>query len=175
MTRVAIVARPIELAAYQAYGELVRAGAGDSEGEAANLGTARRYGALSSLENMRGESARPNVSVFRSTPWHGDQFNVTMLEKHPLSTQLFVPMNARRYLVVVAEGASVPDLATLRAFVVDGKTGITYRPGVWHHPIVALDQEIDFVSLVWEVGGDGDCVEWPASAQITVDFVPKGD
>ena len=67
-------------------------------------------------------------------------------------------MNAARYLVVVARGGDAPDLATLAAFVASGTQGVSYLPGVWHHPMIALDHEIDFTCLAWEDGTAGDCV-----------------
>jgi ureidoglycolate lyase len=84
-------------------------------------------------------------------------FTVRTLEKHPLSTQLFVPLGAERYVVVVALGDAAPDLSTLSAFLASGKQGITYHPGVWHHTLMALDQPTDFSCLVWEDGGRDDC------------------
>jgi ureidoglycolate lyase len=67
-------------------------------------------------------------------------------------------MNAERYLVLVALGADRPDLATLAAFVATGAQGVSYRPGVWHHPMIALDDAIDFTCFVFEDGSAGDCV-----------------
>ena len=86
-------------------------------------------------------------------------FRLALLEKHPGSTQVFIPMNARRYLVAVALGDEAPDLATLRVFSATGKQGISYRPGVWHHPLFNLDEEADFTCLVFEDDTPGDCVE----------------
>ena len=98
-----------------------------------------------------------NVSVFRCAPRTRWPLAVELLEKHPESTQVFVPMNARRYLAVVALGGDRPDLATLAAFVATGAQGISYHAGVWHHPMIALDSEVDFTCLVWEDGSPGDC------------------
>ena len=86
-----------------------------------------------------------------------------MLEKHPGSTQAFVPMSTGRYLVIVAEALgdqNAPDLSTLRAFLVEGARGIAYHPGTWHHPMIALEQPLDFTCLVYEDGSSGDCVEF---------------
>jgi ureidoglycolate lyase len=67
-------------------------------------------------------------------------------------------MNASRYIALVALGGERPDLATLAAFVAEGPQGISYAPGVWHHPMLALDVETDFVVFVHEDGTDVDCV-----------------
>jgi ureidoglycolate lyase len=126
-------------------------------GKSANQGTARRFDHLASLENLRPGRATLNVAVFRCAPRPPPPLAVGLLEKHPASTQIFIPMNARRYLVIVALGGALPDLSTLAAFVATGAQGISYFPGVWHHPMIALDGEIDFTCLIWEDGSEDDC------------------
>ena len=93
------------------------------------------------------------------------------LERHPASTQLFAPLGGGRYLLVVAAGEDAPDLDTLAAFVVEGAVAITYRPGIWHHPMVALDAALDFVNVLAVDGSDGDCDERaydPPCARVTL-------
>lgn len=154
-----IVARPLTPDAYAPYGEVIAASPRGEPGKPANQGTARRYDRVASIENLRPSGATLNVSVFRCAPRQASPLRVELLEKHPGSTQVFIPMNARRYLVVVARGDARPDLSTLAAFVASGAQGISYFPGVWHHPMIALDGSIDFTCLVWEDGSEGDCVE----------------
>lgn len=45
----------------------------------------------------------------------------------------------------------------MKAFVASGNQGITYHPGIWHHPMVTLDVLTDFTCIVYENGTDGDC------------------
>lgn len=143
---------------YAAYGEIVRAG--DAErARSANHGTAAAWDALATLVNARGAAARATASLFRCAPHEGGALPVRWLERHPDSTQMFVPMRAARYLVVVARGDGAPDLGTLAAFVVEGAQAITYAPGVWHHPMVALDAEADFVNVLFVDGSARDCDE----------------
>lgn len=146
---------PLEREAYAPFGDVIAAKPGF---RSANQGTAQKSEHLAELVDRRG--ARPNLSVFRCAP-REVPFEVKLLEKHGASTQLFVPMNATRYLVIVALGDDAPDLSTVRAFVATGLQGITYRPGVWHHPMVALDRETDFFCLVHEDGTEADCTEFP--------------
>jgi len=152
-----LTAVPLEREAYAPFGDVIAAKPGF---RSANQGTAQKSEHLAELVDRRG--ARPNLSVFRCAP-REVPFEVGLLEKHGASTQVFVPMNATRYLVIVALGSDEPDLATLRAFVASGVQGITYRPGVWHHPMVALDRETDFFCLVYEDGTEADCTEFPLS------------
>jgi ureidoglycolate lyase len=126
-------------------------------GTSANQGTARKFAHLAALDDLRPGRAALDVSVFRCAPRPDAPFAVELLERHPASTQVFVPMNAERYLVIVALGGERPDLGSLRAFVASGTQGVSYRPGVWHHPMIALDRTIDFACFVWEDGSEGDC------------------
>ena len=112
-------------------------------------------------------SATLNVALFRCAP-RAMPTEIAMLEKHPWTTQVFVPMGATRYLVIVALGGDAPDLGTLAAFVATGRQGVSYHPGVWHHPMIALDDETDFVCLVHEDGSLGDCVEHALPSPIAV-------
>ena len=48
-------------------------------------------------------------------------------------------------------------MSTLRVFLARENQAITYNPGVWHHPMIALDRVTDFVCLVWEDGTAKDC------------------
>jgi ureidoglycolate lyase len=151
-----IQARALSAAAYAPFGRVIEASSAAPE-KAANQGSARKFEHLLPLENLRAD-AKANVSVFRCTP-RTVPFEVALLEKHPLSTQMFVPMNARRYLVVVALGAEKPDLETLQVFEATAGQGISYAPGTWHSPLIALDSETDFACVVFEDGTAQDCVE----------------
>jgi len=150
--------RPLTAEAYAPYGDVVMASPRGEPGMPANQGTARRFDHLASLVDLRPGRAALNVSVFRCQPRPAGPFPVALLEKHPATTQLFVPMSARRYLAMVALGGDRPDLATLAAFVASSAQGVSYRPGVWHHPMIALDGETDFACFAWEDGSPDDCV-----------------
>lgn len=165
MTR-RLVARPITPEAFAPFGDVVRAGL--SEGKAANMGTATRCDWAAGLESTR-PHARPNLAVFRSLA-KTLPFEMTLLEKHPCSTQAFLPMACTRYLVCVAPSRAdgTPDLDGLLAFRCDAGTGINYKRDVWHHPILALDGPADFAMLAWEDGSPIDCVEWPLPEPILV-------
>lgn len=150
---------PLVADAYAPFGRVLEAGP-EEAASLANQGTAKRTNDLVDLARTR-DDARWNVCFFRCQPRDVRAFSIELLEKHPCSTQLFVPMNATRYLVVVAAPLAdrdAPDPRTLRAFLASGRQGITYHPGVWHHPLIAVDHETDFVCVVSEDGTADDCV-----------------
>ena len=149
------------------YGHVVVAERGDVAGKPANQGTAKRYDWLGPVSNLRPSTAKLNLCLFRCSPRLAWPLRVEIMEKHPASTQVVFPMNAARYVVLVAEpGPDTPDLSTLRAFVATGRQGVAYLPGTWHHPLLALEHETDFGCVVWEDGGEGDC---------TLVTIPEGE
>jgi ureidoglycolate lyase len=157
VTPITVRCQPLTPDAYAPYGHVIMASPRGEPGKPANQGTARRFDHLAAVENLRPDRATLNVSVFRCSPRPPPPLDVGLLEKHPGSTQIFVPMSARRYLVIVALGGDRPDLSTLAAFEASGVQGVSYAPGVWHHPMIALDGETHFTCLVWEDGSEGDC------------------
>jgi ureidoglycolate lyase len=150
---------PLTAQAYRDYGDVISA-RDDITPTSANLGTAQRYNHLTKLQNLR-PGATANLCVFRCQPMvqAGERhFDVGLLERHAQSTQAFIPMHAAGgYLVVVSRGGERPEPATLQAFVASPTQGITYHPGIWHHPLVVLSRPADFACLVWEDGSDDDC------------------
>lgn len=157
-----VTARPLTAEAFAPFGQVISAGL--SEGSSANQGTAVRFDWAAQLENARG-GARPNLAVFRSQPQQLPR-EVLLLERHPHSSQAFLPLVCARYMVVVApDGAGGgPDVARVQAFLCAPGQGINYRRGVWHHPMIALDAPADFAMLAWEDGTAGDCQEQALAA-----------
>jgi ureidoglycolate lyase len=155
------LSEPIDRAAYRPYGDLIAADE-SREFVFTNMGTAKRFNHLCDLKNLRPDEAKLNVCVFRCSPYslegRMNTLEIRLLERHAHSTQLFVPMSAaNRYLAVVALGNEAPDLSTLRAFLIEGSRAVSYHPGVWHHPMIALDKQLDFTCFVWEAQTPSDC------------------
>ncbi len=153
-----LTAEPLTRGAYESYGRLIAA---DDElpWRPANMGTARRFNHLADVENLRGDKAKLNLCIFSMTPLQSLPLEMKLLEKHPYSTQVFLPMDCEgEFLVIVCHGADAPDLTTLRAFVATGAKGVSYFPGVWHYPMTSLGRGIDFTCLVYEDGSKEDCI-----------------
>ena len=70
-----------------------------------------------------------------------------------LSSQSFVPLGGRPYLVAVAPAGAF-DPAAVRVFRAEGHQGVHYRKGTWHHFLLVLDADSDF--LVVDRAGPGD-------------------
>lgn len=150
-----LTALPLSAEAFAPFGRVVSAGL--QPGAPANQGTAVRFDFCAELRSTRPE-AKANLAVFRSVA-RTLPHDVLLLERHPCSTQVFLPMLVSRYLVCVAptrpDGG--PELAGLRAFICLPGQGVAYAPGTWHQPMVALDAPGEFAMLAWEEGTPLDC------------------
>lgn len=160
---------PLTRAAFEPFGDVI-----ELEGARQipiNLGTTTRYHDLARVD-VADEGGRPLVNLFRGQP-RALPFEVTMLERHPLGSQAFVPLTDKPYIVVVAPAGSLAPEA-VRAFVTRGWQGVNYAKGVWHHPLIALDVVSDFI--VVDRGGEGpNCDEQtlPESLWLTAEALAR--
>ena len=97
------------------------------------------------------EGGRPLINIFTSTPLP-QPLEIRIMERHPLSSQAFIPLNGRPFLVIVAPPGDF-DATQLRAFVARGDQGVNYHRGTWHHYCLALEDVSNF--LVIDRGGEG--------------------
>ena len=159
-TRRILIREPLTAAAFRPFGDVIDI-ASASNHFTINEGYAERYDDLAHIDVGRAAGS-PRLSIFRAQP-RSLPFALSLLERHPLGSQAFVPMSARPYLVVVGAGADTPDLASIRCFAAAHGQGVNYAPGTWHHPLLALHETCDFV--VVDRGGPGDnCDEMPLPA-----------
>ena len=63
--------------------------------------------------------------------------NIKMMEKHPLGSQAFIPMKESTFLVLVAPRGEKPKVKKIESFIVPKQTGVNYKPGIWHFPLIA--------------------------------------
>jgi ureidoglycolate lyase len=156
--------------AFQAFGDVVIAERPDITPVMVNFGTAARRNDAGLLESTRPHS-KPNLATFRCEPWSRFPVLAESMEKHPCSSQLFVPMKVESYLVVVAPGVEAPDLEGLRAFVAMPGQGVIYGPGVWHMPLIVFGTApAEFVMFVWEDGSPQDCVVAKLSEPVEIEL-----
>ena len=150
--RTILPARPQNRADFSPFGDVIEfAGAHHYP---INGGTTERFHDLAKVE-AEGAGARVLVSLFRGQPFRLP-LEIRMMERHPLGSQAFFPLHARPWLVAVAHDENgVPGLPLV--FRVEpgggGFRGVNYRRNVWHHPLVSLEAEGDY--LVVDRGGEG--------------------
>jgi len=130
-----------------------------------NNGSTRRYHCLAQVETAYpADGDHAIISIFRAQVTKMP-FTIRMLERHPLGSQAFVPLLGRASLIVVAPptDSSVnndkPQLDLMRAFITNGKQGINYSRGTWHHPVLAIGSEDDEFLVVDREGSGNNCDE----------------
>lgn len=78
-------------------------------------------------------NATPGISIFhaeaRTLP-----YTLTMIERHPLGSQAFIPMTQNPFLIITATDPSTKP----RAFLTNGAQGINLATGVWHGVLTPL-------------------------------------
>ncbi|MFO1114502.1 MAG: ureidoglycolate lyase [Beijerinckiaceae bacterium] len=118
-----------------------------------NQGFAQRCDGLARIE-VATQGGAVNVSLFTAQP-RPLPIQVELMERHPLGTQLFAPMQDRDWLVLVCGDPG--NAATYRAFRATGRQGVNYARNVWHHPLLVLDADSRF--LVVDRTGPGSNLE----------------
>lgn len=140
---------PLTREAFARYGEVIEAGAG--ERRIINEGYAVRHHDLARVD-VTADGGNPLVNIFEATP-RPLPIVIAMMERHPLGTQAFHPLDDRDWLLVVAAPDEPLAPSTLRAFRATGRQGVNYGRNVWHHPLlVTAPQRF----IVVDRGGPGD-------------------
>lgn len=116
-----------------------------------NQGTTTRFHRLATADT--GEEGRAIISIFRGVP-RSFPISITMLERHPLGSQAFMPLSNDDWLIVVSDR---PEASALRCFRAAGTQGVQYAKGVWHHPLLVIVAAQDF--LVVDREGPGNNLE----------------
>ena len=144
--------QPLTRTAFARFGDLVEADPASMR--LINGGTTERFHALGHAQAL-GEGAEVIISLFRGQP-RALPYSVDMMERHPLGSQSFHPLQDRPWLVVVARDEGGRPGRPL-VFLARGDQGVNYRANVWHHPLMALEGPSDF--LVVDRSGPGNNLE----------------
>jgi ureidoglycolate lyase len=137
-----IVPQPLTPAEFASFGDVFEA---PSE-------AGRKY-YEDALGNLRTE-AKPSLSLTYRLETTDRPLHTQTLERHEFSSQTFVPVDVGRWLIVVAPHAPQggPDMARLKAFIANGKQGVTYKANTWHHGLTVLDRPGRFAVFMWRAG-----------------------
>ena len=145
------IIKPVKISRsnFSSYGDLISTD--DISPININEGYAKRFDNLVNLDTSK-DSGKTIVSIFsalkRTFP-----MKIHMMEKHPLSTQAFIPMKETTFLAFVAPSGESPEIDKIQSFIIPPKMGINYKPGIWHFPLISTEN-INF--LVIDRKGSGD-------------------
>ncbi|MEQ7919469.1 ureidoglycolate lyase [Xanthomonas sp. WHRI 1810A] len=140
---------PLTKAAFAPFGDVIETDGSDHF--MINNGSTMRFHHLAEVDTATPDD-KAIISIFRaeSLPM---PLTIRMLERHPLGSQAFIPLLGNPFLIVVAPRGDAPDSELARAFVTNGRQGINYHRGVWHHPVLTIEKRDDF--LVVDRSGEG--------------------
>ena len=146
---------PLTRERFAPYGDVIEA----SRGLAAAMNDARfeRFDDLCDVDIDSG--GRICVSVARCRVPTTLPLRVDKLERHPLGSQAFVPLQSCEMLIVVAPPGEAVDIAGLRAFVTLPRQGFNYRRGTWHMPLIGFAAGHEFL-VIDRAGPEPDCEEY---------------
>ncbi|MEW6982097.1 ureidoglycolate lyase [Colwelliaceae bacterium 6471] len=142
--------KPLTKEAFVRFGDVIEVN-DNAKHFTINDGYTERYHDLAAID-VGAENGRVLVNIFRSTPL-AMPIAITMMERHPLSSQAFIPMGNNPYLVVVAPAGNFEPSA-IEVFQASAEQGVNYYAGTWHHFCLALDEVSDFIVI--DRGGKGD-------------------
>ena len=100
-----------------------------------NNGYAKRFHDLGKI-NTSSKKGNPIISIF-SAKKRIFPMKINMMEKHPLGSQAFIPMEKTTFIVFVAPKGKKPDVNKIKSFIIPKQTGINYKPGIWHFPLIS--------------------------------------
>ena len=128
-----IIPKKITKQNFSSYGDIISTE--DTTPIDINAGYAKRYDDLANINTSK-DNGESIVSIFsaikRTFP-----MKIDMMEKHPLGSQAFIPMKETTFLIFVAPKGKKPDINKIKSFVVPKQTGVNYKPGIWHFPLIS--------------------------------------
>ena len=154
-----IVAAPLTAEAFAPYGDVIEA-----KGDPSFFINAGKCGRFHDLARTDFSEGKAGISLAHGTPYPLP-LNLALIERHPLGSQMFMPLNDAPFLLVVSDGPE----ATPKAFITNGAQGVNYHRGTWHGVLTPLNAPQPF--LIVDYIGKGDNLEehhFPTPFQVTI-------
>ena len=166
---VTLTAIPLTKANFAPYGSVIERYSIDEQTAdntyEINNGYAVRHHALA---ESKLDGGTVGMSIFRAKK-RENPIALSVMEYHPLGTQAFVSMQGQDYIVVVAKAGQPPRSADdLAVFYAKSHQGVQYDANVWHHPLLALGCDSDFL-VIDRISAEGnncheiDITDWQVS------------
>ena len=134
---------------FSQYGDLISSN--DIDPININAGYAKRFDNLADLNTSK-DGGKTIVSIFSALK-RKFPMKIDMMEKHPFGSQAFIPMKETTFLAFVAPQGESPEIGKIQSFIIPPKTGINYKPGTWHFPLISTE---DLNFLVIDRKGKGE-------------------
>ncbi|MBO6917968.1 MAG: ureidoglycolate lyase [Rhizobiaceae bacterium] len=121
---------------------------------AINNGFCDRYHGLA-IADVIGNGGETGISLGFGRPYEVP-LKLNMVERHPLGSQAFIPLEQQPFLVIVAEDDNGTPKQPV-AFLSEGGQGVNYHRNVWHGVLTPLNNASKF--LIVDRIGEGNNLE----------------
>ncbi|MEP3198303.1 MAG: ureidoglycolate lyase [Lentilitoribacter sp.] len=121
---------------------------------AINDGKCDRFHGLA-ITDVIGEGANTGISLGYGRPYDVP-LTLKMVERHPLGSQAFIPLEEKPFLVIVAEDDNGLPKQPVAFLSVNGQ-GVNYHRNIWHGVLTPLDTPSKF--LIVDRIGEGNNLE----------------
>jgi len=167
MSLLTLKVEPLTAEAFAPYGDVIETGAGTHYG--INGGAVERFHDLARIDIDTSDDGHVAISLASCNRITGSPCRIGMVERHPLGSQAFIPLDDTPLPVVVAPAGDHLDTSQLRAFISNGKQGINYLRGTWHVPLMCQESGQQFI-IVDRSGSADNCEEMHLGQEILVEF-----
>jgi ureidoglycolate lyase len=148
----ALQIQPLTREAFAPYGDVIESE--DRDSFFINNDMAERFHALAQIEARDGDAI---ISLVKSNQYDMPR-KLDHVEHHPLGSQAFVPLDETPFIVVVARAGESPQAEDFQAFVTNGRQGINYHPGTWHHVLLTPYAAMTFLCID-RAGSGNNCID----------------
>lgn len=106
-----------------------------------NQGFAQRFDDLAGVDVIA-QSGQVKVSLFTAS-LRPQPIAIDMMERHPLGSQMFFPLQQQPWFVVVC--GDPEDVTSFKAFTATGQQGVNFWPNTWHFPLLVTNNGDRFI------------------------------
>jgi ureidoglycolate lyase len=143
--------KPLTKAAFAPYGEVVEMDG--AKHFTINQGFAERFDDLANID-VSEEDGSVKASLF-TAKLRPQPILINLMERHPLGSQLFYPLQDKPWLVLVCQDPR--DTTSFQVFRATGQQGVNYAKNTWHFPLLVLEDKNHF--LIIDRKGPGNNLE----------------
>ncbi len=156
--------KPLTSEAFAAFGDVIDTNTAKNT-FSMNYGTATRFYDLANVDVNKGEG-ETCISLVKSNAV-ALPHQVKTMEYHPLGSQIFHPLGNYVFLILVAPPSEKLDIEKLECFITNGKQGVNYHRNVWHHYLIPLKNDSEFIVI--DRKGEGDnCIESDVESGVVI-------
>jgi ureidoglycolate lyase len=133
-------------------------------------------GDSSALLHPQPPGARICLEVLRPQPHPNGDCEIRMLERHPLSAQVFISLDVESWVHVVAPSLAdgSPDLQNLHWRLASRTTAIIIKANAWHAPLIVLEPAGAVAMMMWRLDPEKDTDVWRPSEPVRLGIGQHG-